>query len=103
MSFWFHVESPTENYEPYERNVTYNVSSILKLAGFHPAVLNGVTVVKLRPVVTYVRQSLTDRPDYFRRFEPENGWGSYDGVLEFITELDAYLMDAPDEYVLRVS
>ena len=103
MSYWFYVENPSPRHDEYERNMTYNVSSMLKLAGFHPDVLNGVEVKRLRPVVTYVRQALTDNPTYFERFNPKNGWGSYRGTLEFIKELDKYLIDAPDDFVFRVS
>ena len=104
MSYWFHVEQPDKaDYEEFEQNVTYNNSSILKLAGFHPDVLNGVEVARLRPVVTYVEQVLRDNPEYFEQFDPENGWGGYESTFEFIVKLAKYLLDAPDDFVLRVS
>jgi hypothetical protein len=81
---------------------TYNNGPILKLAGFHPDVLAGVDVKRLRFVVSYVRQTLRDNPSYFKRFEPENGWGGYENVVKFIGKLDDYLIEAPDDYTLKV-
>jgi hypothetical protein len=49
-----------------------------------------------------VKQALTDNMQYFVKFEPENGWGGYDDALGFITQLDRYLVDCPNDYTLKV-
>ena len=104
MSYDFKV-GPAEQYQhdPFEKNVTYNVATMLKRAGFHPIILNGRTAVELRPVVRHAWQLLIDQPEYFKKFDPENGWGSFNGVRDFISDLDTYLTTAPDDYVLRVT
>jgi len=37
---------------------------------------------------------LKRKPEYFKKFNPENGWGSYDGLVSFV---ERYL-DACKEY-----
>lgn len=44
-----------------------------------------------------LRKGLADlkaRPDHFKQFEPANGWGDYDGLVRFVTEL----LDACEKY-----
>ena len=57
---------------------------------------------QLRSVVENALQSLEDHPDYYRKFDPPNGWGSYEGVLKFMREFRTALWAAPDDYVLKV-
>lgn len=109
MSYDFTIRSPEATYEMYERNVTYNNSSMLKRAGFHPYVLEGCNVKRLIPVVSNCIEVLKDNPDYFAQFEPPTDpntgkpWGGYEDVLHFLNSMLNYLIDAPDEYVLVVT
>jgi hypothetical protein len=41
-------------------------------------------------------------PEHFRKFEPENGWGSYDGLCDFVYKYRNACWDNPDAE-LRVS
>ncbi len=108
MSYDFIIRSPEATYEIYERNVTYNNSSMLKRAGFHPYVLEGCNVKRLIPVVSNSIEILKDHPTYFKQFEPAIDpatgvpWGGYEDVLQFLDSMLTYLLDAPDEYVLVV-
>jgi hypothetical protein len=103
MSYDFTVRSPEPRHAEYDKNVTYNVSSMLKRAGFHPNVVDGMTAVNLRPIVSNAVCVIEDNREYFAQFNPSNGWGDLDGVLEFLVELSLYLNDAPDEYVMSVT
>jgi hypothetical protein len=103
MSYDFKVMPAWDTHETYERNVTYNVSTMLKRAGFHPNVVDGMTAVQLRPVVSHAVCVMEDNPSYFELFNPENGWGSYENVMEFLVELSLYLKEAPDDYVMSVT
>jgi len=102
MSYDFIIKAPEDTYERYERNVTYNNSSLLKRAGFHPSVLNGINVYRLIPVLNNAITVMQDNPDYFKQFEPENGWGGYADVLDFLHSMRNYMVDAPDAYILKV-
>jgi hypothetical protein len=103
MSYDFTVRSPEPRHAEYDKNVTYNVSSMLKRAGFHPNVVDGMTAVNLRPIVSNAVCVMEDNKDYFRMFNPENGWGNYELCLEFLVSLAEYLHRAPDEYVFGVN
>lgn len=102
MSYWFEVRPKGQIHDNFEKNVTYNVSTMLKRAGFHPAILNGITVIELRPVVLHSLALMLDHPEYFEQWAPANGWGSVKSTTAFLEELHTYLIDAPDLYELRV-
>ena len=102
MSYDFIIKASEDTHERYERNVTYNNSTILKRAGFHPSVLNGINVYRLIPVVNNCITLMEDNLEYFKQFDPDNGWGGYDDVLNFFHEVRNYMVDAPDAYILKV-
>jgi len=35
-------------------------------------------------------------PEHFKKFNPENGWGSYDGLFRFVTDYREACWDKPD-------
>jgi len=41
-------------------------------------------------------------PEHYKKWNPENGWGSYDGLLRFVSEYHNACLDNPDAE-LRVS
>ena len=102
MSYDFTVRSPEPRHAEFDYNLTYNLSSMMRRAGFHPNIFNGMTAVNLRPIVSHAVAVMEDNADYFRMFNPRNGWGTYEIALEFLTELALYLHTAPDEYVFEV-
>jgi hypothetical protein len=42
---------------------------------------------------------LKARPEYFRRFNPENGWGTYEGLVEFVEKYLAACRTHPSAHV----
>ena len=108
MSYDFIVKAPQDQHERFDYNVTYNLGSMLKRAGFHPLVVAGMNVSQLRPVVTDVLCVMRDNPDYFKQLnppiDPDTGkrWGDYDRAVTFLTELLRYLTDAPENYIMMV-
>ena len=75
---------------------------MLARAGFHVPVVNGMRVGKMRPVVEESLALMEDNPDYFKRFNPANGWGNYEVALTFLIELRVYLASAPIDYIMKV-
>ena len=45
---------------------------------------------------------LLSEPEHYRKFNPENGWGSYEGLCNFVYNYRNACWDNPDA-VLRVS
>ena len=45
---------------------------------------------------------LKKRPDYYKQFNPENGWGTFEGLVEFVESYLAACKEYPDADV-RIS
>jgi len=90
-----------EGDEVFEVNITYNVSTMLRRAGLHHEMLNGMSVKKARLVVHHAAQLMEDNRLYFSEFEASNGWGTYDTTLKAIVALERALNHADDDNVLR--
>jgi hypothetical protein len=101
MSWDVRIEPPETETFPFEDNVTYNVSTMLKRAGLHPEILNGMTAHKAKPVVHYAYELMADNPEYFKRFDATNGWGTYGTTLAFVQRMHEYLQEAPANYIVR--
>ena len=79
----------------YWRNITHNLNDMAEAAGIYEHLWRpdeiGITKAKglIRPLTEGLARLESD-PDKFRRFNPSNGWGTYDGLVEFVREyLDA--------------
>lgn len=81
----------------YYGNVTYNVTKMLRLAGIHPEVMNGLDAGIAHTVVVHALAAMEANPDYFRQFEAENGWGTYETTLDFVKQLEVALLYLDDD------
>ena len=71
----------------FEVNITYNVGNMLRRAGIHPKVLDGMSVEEALPIVKNGYAIMYDNPDYFRQFRPDNGWGTVKSTLDALRDL----------------
>ena len=42
--------------------------------------------IRAKDIIPYIKEGLSklrDNPNKFKKFNPENGWGSYEGLLNF--------------------
>lgn len=91
----------------YERNITHNLNSMAEEAGIYKHLWRpeeiGITEAKqlIDPLRAGLKR-LTDDPERFKKLNPENGWGDYDGLVDFVTEYLAACEKNPDAEV-RVS
>lgn len=102
MSYSVYVQPPPEVHETYETDITYNLATMMRRAGFHVSVLDGLTSITAQPVVKNALLVLGDNEDYFKKFDPPNGYGDTGTLEVFLEDLLAALRAAPDEYVLRI-
>lgn len=79
----------------YENNITHNLVRMAEAAGLYQALWRpeevGITHAHqlIEPLQEGLRL-LRDYPDKFIPLNPANGWGDYDGLVEFVAEyLDA--------------
>lgn len=61
---------PTKNYDEEYKFEEENPSQAFEII---PYLKNGI-------------ENLKENPEYFKKFNPSNGWGSYEGLLKFAEE-----------------
>lgn len=54
-------------------------------------------------LLTECLQSLKRSPEYFRQYNPANGWGDYELLVSFLTAFIKALIDAPHNYKVQYS
>ena len=88
----------------YERNITHNLGKMAAEAGIYKALWrpdeNGITTA--RQVADAVEPGLEDlkaRPEHYKQFDPENGWGSYEGLVEFTEDYVKVCRENPEALV----
>lgn len=76
--------------EIYFSNITHNLVPMAKAAGLYEACWRpedlGYTQAQdlIAPLATGLGR-LLDRPEEFRKYESENGWGTYDALCSWIS------------------
>jgi hypothetical protein len=90
--------------EVYQSNVTHNLNTMAMEAGIYQLLWRpdelrityaGDLIAPLREGLARLRAD----PDRFKRFNPENGWGSYDDLCTFVAEYLAACESNPDATV----
>ena len=75
----------------YSRNMTHNLNKMAGEAGIYEHLWrpDEIGVTKAGQLIEPLRAGLAlmlAEPERFKAFNPPNGWGSYDGLVEFVTE-----------------
>lgn len=75
--------------EVFSSNITHNLNTMAQEAGIYFHLWRpGEIGIKLAHELIQPLQSglakLRDEPERFKAFSPKNGWGSYDGLIEFV-------------------
>jgi len=90
-------------------NYTYNVSpmyveafkesegsialNINKSKGIR--ILEGLTGEEAKPFLEKAIKKMKDEPNYYKTFNPKNGWGNYEGALSLLEQLLEWAEYAP--------
>lgn len=59
--------------------------------------------IKAKDITELVKKGLKKlkaKPDYYKKYNPENGWGSYEGLVKFVEEYLEALEEYPDAIVI---
>lgn len=87
------VEQQNDSPQVYSANITHNLGAMAREAGVYEALWRpdecglskaGQLIVPLESGLVNLRAE----PEHYRRFNPENGWGTYEGLVRFV---DLYL------------
>lgn len=104
MSLDFYLEK-TETV--HESNITHNLGGMASQAGlyyalWHPEKAGVETASELISVIEFGLKILKSDADKFKKFNPENGWGSYENLVSF-TEMVLEACKAYPEAKVRTS
>ena len=94
----------TDPTEVFEWNITHNLADMAREAEIYEALWRpeevGINYAhQLMVPLAAGRLALIAEPEYFRKFAPENGWGTYEGLLEFVEKYMEACIENPDAEV----
>ncbi len=82
-----------------EFNMTSNVAPMWRLAGADLAEFHGQQAGTTLPLLDKAIADMAANPDKYTPLNPPNGWGNYDGCLEFLRDLRAEFARHPQATV----
>lgn len=88
----------------YSRNITHNLNTMADAAGiyeylWHPDEIKIKKASELVEPLTDGLYRLRKLADHFRKYNPKNGWGSYEGLVAFVEEYLQACKDNPEANV----
>lgn len=91
----------TQPTEIYSRNITHNLGKMAEAAGVYKHLWrpDEIGITKAGELIEPLRKGLEQLrtlPETYRQFNPANGWGSYEGLLEFMEDYLAACEKDPD-------
>lgn len=72
---------------PFASNYTSNGARMWRAAGCDLAEFDGRPASELAPVAAAAAAEIAAHPSKYRDLEPDNGWGSMAGVIEYLGEI----------------
>jgi hypothetical protein len=83
------VREATVTNEVYTDNITHNLGSMAAEAGIYkhlwrPEEINITKANELIEPLRHGLHSLKMDPERFKKLNPENGWGTYEGLIQFV-------------------
>lgn len=98
------TELPSDDEEVFSANITHNLGEMASAAGLYrplwrPSEIGITKAAQLIEPLELGLKILKDDPDKFKEFNPENGWGSYGGLVAFVEEYIAACHSYPDAEV----
>jgi len=82
-------DEETETNEVFSANITHNLGTMADEAGLYQYLWRPeeINITKAGELIEPLRQGLHElkmNPDKYKQFNPDNGWGSYDGLVRFV-------------------
>ena len=85
----------------FSRNITHNLNKMAAAAGIYDCLWrpdeNNIT--KASHMIAPLAEGLADllaNPAKYKKYNPENGWGNYDGLVAYAKEVLAACIENPD-------
>jgi len=89
----------------YEANITHNLNTMAGEAGLYfplwrPLEIEATIAEDIIQPLTVGLEKLLADPETFKQFNPENGWGDYDGLVRFTRNYLAACIKFPNSVIL---
>lgn len=90
LDIYIEYETPGGTVTVWDENITHNLTTMSFEAGlydaiYHPENLSGFPLAKhILPYLEGGLKSLLADPDYFKRYDSPNGWGTYGNLLAMV-------------------
>ena len=93
--------------EVFWANITHNLGEMAQKAGIYEALWRPEEISKVRAgdIIGLLEDGLKrlrDKPGYYISFNPENGWGDYEGFVDFVSKYLDACKQFP-ESIIRIS
>ena len=85
----------------FEQNITYNVGTMIRRAGIHPQVLNGMKVSEAYAIVRNGLLVMEGNKTYFEQFDADNGWGTYATTITAVRAIYKAMDTGNDDDIVR--
>lgn len=95
------IGSYAEDTVLFEFNITHNLSKMAKKADLYPYLWDP-NVLKAEELIKPLKKGLDKlikNPKYYKLFNPKNGWGKYEGLVEFVQNYLVACQKYPFAYV----
>ncbi len=85
------VAPDDDNHTVFHANITHNLNTMAEAAGIYKALWRPeeVNIETAEQLIAPLRTGLAwlqTEPEHFKQFNPQNGWGDYNGLVEFIAD-----------------
>lgn len=81
-------------------NYTYNVSNMYKEAmGITLSDLHGMSATEAIDILHKGVTNMNNDPEKYKAMNPPNGWGDYEGALQFLTKILNACTENPNAYI----
>lgn len=99
-----HDHQRAETLEHFSANITHNLNAMAGAAGIYKPMWRPeeIGITKAYDLIPHLRDGLHElkaNPERFKAFNPSNGWGSYDGLVDFVTKYLNACQENPDANV----
>jgi hypothetical protein len=88
----------------FDWNITHNLGKMADEAGIYEALwrpeeIDVTTAEQLIPILSNGLDLLLEDPEHFKQFNPENGWGDYEGLIQFVGAYLKACKEHPDAVI----
>jgi len=88
----------------YHANITHNLNDMAEAAGIYKELWrpDEIPITKAKEMIEPLRlgySRLVNNPNKFMAYNPKNGWGSYDTLVEFVAKYLAACEKYPNAHV----